>query len=122
MIQHRWHQDQKILEIEPEGPLQESDFRNLASQVDPVLRQRELLAGLLINGSHFAGWEDFGALVAHLRFIRDHHRHIHKVALLSDKPLLRVMPAIVSHLVSAEARPFSLHEKAEALEWLNAAG
>lgn len=122
MIQHRWHRDHQILEIEPDGPLQESDFRTLAAQVDPVLRDQDLLAGLLINGRHFSGWENFSALVEHLRFVRDHHRHIHKVAVLSDQSLLRLMPAIVGHFVSAEARPFSQSERQEALEWLASPG
>nr|WP_255771371.1 STAS/SEC14 domain-containing protein [Microbulbifer guangxiensis] len=122
MIEHRWHQDHGILEVEPHGPLQASDFSLLAEQVDPVLRERELLSGLLINGSDFSGWEDFSALLSHFRFVREHHRHIHKVAVLSDHSLLRLMPALVSHFVSAEARPFSLRERREALEWLAAPG
>ncbi|AOS98105.1 hypothetical protein AUP74_02710 [Microbulbifer aggregans] len=122
MIEHRWHQDHDILEVEPHGPLQASDFSLLAEQVDPVLREQELLHGLLINGRHFSGWENFSALLSHFRFVRDHHRHVHKVAVLSDDSLLRLMPALVSHFVSAEARPFSLDQRREALEWLASPG
>ena len=41
---------------------------------------RGKLTGLLIEARSFPGWDSFGALIQHLKFLRDHHRKIDRVA------------------------------------------
>ena len=45
-------------------------------------------------------------MIAHLRFVRDHHRHIKKIALVTDSAVGDVAEHLVSHFVSAEIRHF----------------
>jgi hypothetical protein len=118
MIEHYWHREHSVLEVRPMGPLQASDFRALAAQVDPVISEHGRLSGLLINAEHFPGWESFAALVSHCVFVRDHHKHIGKIAVVSDHTLLGFMPNLVDHFVSAEVRPFPASELPRALDWL----
>jgi len=118
MIDHDWYREHTILEVRPLGPLQEEDFQALAAQVDPVISEQGLLAGLLIDARDFAGWESFAALVSHCVFVRDHHRRIHKIAVVSDHRLLAYMPRLVDHFVSAEVRPFPSSDYERALDWL----
>ncbi|WP_237056836.1 STAS/SEC14 domain-containing protein [Microbulbifer sediminum] len=122
MIDHRWHYNHSVLEVLPGAPLTRADFEVLASQVDPVIEEHGSLAGILINAESFPGWEDFSGLVAHCVFIRDHHRHVHKVAVVSDQPLLGYMPRLVDHFVGADVRPFPGAERERALEWLAGPG
>lgn len=122
MIEHNWFCEHSVLEVRPVGTLQEGDFQLLAGQVDPILAEYGPLVGLLVDGSDFAGWQSFASLVAHCRFIRDGHRHIHKVAVVSDHTLLGFMPRLVDHFVGAEVRPFALAERERALDWLCGAG
>jgi hypothetical protein len=42
----------------------------------------------------FPGWESLGAMVAHLKFVRDHHRNIGRIAAVTDSELLRIMTMI----------------------------
>lgn len=42
----------------------------------------------MIQAGSFPGWESFAALVSHMRFVRDHHRSIGKVAAVSDSIIL----------------------------------
>ncbi len=72
----------------------------------------------MIDAESFPGWEDFSALVAHLRFVGDHHRNIQRVAVVSDSPVLAFLPRLASHFVAAEVRHFPYAQRADALRWL----
>lgn len=122
MINHSWHSDHSVLEVRPSGPLQVDDFHSLAAQIDPLISEHGCLAGLLINAQDFAGWKSFAALVSHCVFVRDHHSHIRKIAVVSDNALLGFMPRLVDHFISAEVRPFPASEYRLALDWLAEAG
>ncbi|GAA5442533.1 hypothetical protein Misp06_00707 [Microbulbifer sp. NBRC 101763] len=122
MIEHKWCQGHKILEIRPKGKFSAEDFHQLASQVDPVIREQGRIEGLMIDAEDFAGWENFVAMITHFRFVHDHHKHIQKIAVVSDNPVLSFMPHLVCHFISAEVRPFNSNEKSEALEWLENPG
>lgn len=118
MLQHELLRDRGILILRPEGALRAEDFAALAGAVDPYLEQHGELKGLMIDAPSFPGWEDFAALVSHLRFVRDHHRRIRRIAMVSDSALLTVGPKIANHFVSAEVRAFETAARAAALAWL----
>jgi hypothetical protein len=121
MIQHRLDQTDGILTISPQGPLAASDFEALRAEVDPFIERTGGLRGLMIEAEAFPGWEGFAGLTAHLRFVRDHHRLIRRVAVVSDSALLSHVPQLASHFVAAEVRRFAAAERAAALDWLRAA-
>ncbi|WP_295799258.1 STAS/SEC14 domain-containing protein [uncultured Microbulbifer sp.] len=122
MIEHCWHHNHDILEIRPVAHVNPAEFRALAAQVDPVISQQGGLQGLLIDARHFTGWQSFADLVSHCVFIRNQHRQLHKIAILSDNTLLRFMPQLLNHFVAAEVRPFRGSELQPALDWLSQAG
>ncbi|WNZ58272.1 STAS/SEC14 domain-containing protein [Microbulbifer sp. EKSA008] len=122
MIEHIWHQGDRILEVRPVGKLTVEDFQLLAAQVDPIISKRGRIEGLLVNAGDFAGWESFVAMISHFRFIREHQRHIRRIAVVTDNPILRFMPNLACHFISAEVRPFPEEESAQALEWLQKPG
>jgi hypothetical protein len=76
------------------------------------------LSGLLIEAPSFPGWEDFAALIEHFRFVRDHHKKIHRVAAVTDNSFLKVAPRIAAHFAHPEIKVFGGAEKARALAWL----
>jgi len=118
MIQHELLRERGILTLKPKGPLQADDFRTLAAVVDPYIEQHGDLKGLLLDAPAFPGWDDFAALVSHFRFVRDHHRRIRRIAVVSDSAFLSVAPKIATHFVSAEIRTFDAADRAAALAWL----
>ena len=121
MIQHELLRERGILILEPRGSLQARDFSALAAVIDPYIEQHGDLNGLLINAPSFPGWDDFAALLSHLRFVRDHHRRIRRIAVVSDSRFLSVAPKIANHFVSAEVRTFDAADRAAALDWLGTA-
>jgi hypothetical protein len=121
MMRHQLLQDEGVLVVSPEGSLTSEDFAALAREVDPYIERNGKLAGLLIEAASFPGWHDFGALIAHLRFVRDHHRKINRVAVVSDSQFLSVAPRIAEHFVAAEVKHFPAGQRQAALDWLSGA-
>src|SRR5258705_13160122 len=120
MLNYDLRFDDGILVLKPEGPLEAADFTRLARQVDAYLGRKGTLRGVLVEARAFPGWQDFGALIAHLKFIRQHHRKIEKIAILTDGGVAAVMPRIARHFVRAEIRPFAIAEQSAAWSWLAA--
>ena len=83
MLNHELRLDQGLLVLRPDGPLEASDFAIVQGLVDAYLAKSGTLRGVLIHANRgFPGWKDFAALVAHLKFVKDHHRKIEKVAVV----------------------------------------
>ena len=118
MLKHELLHDEGILILRPQGPLQADDFTSLAAVIDPYIQEQGKLRGIMIDAPSFPGWDSFGALASHLRFVRDHHRLIGKIAAVSDSPILSAVPQLAKHFVKAEVRHFNANEKATALAWL----
>jgi SpoIIAA-like len=118
MIHFELLRDQRILIITPDGPLEKADFERLAKEVDPFIVSKGKLVGLMIYSKSFPGWDSFGAFVSHLKFIADHHRHIERIAAVTENGFLKIVPRIADHFVQAAIRHFDFDEKDKALAWL----
>jgi len=119
MISHELLRDRGILIVKPLGPLEQADFETLAREVDPYIEAQGQMNGLLISAKLFPGWKDFAALVSHLRFVKNHHQKIRKVAAVTDSGFLSIMPQIANHFVDAEVKHFEYRDKHRALDWLS---
>jgi hypothetical protein len=118
MIRFELLRDRRILLITPDGPLQTADFEQLANEIDPFIAANGKLVGVMIDAKSFPGWDSFGALVSHLKFVADHHRQIERIAAVTDSGFLKIVPRIASHFVQASIRHFDVSEKDRALAWL----
>ena len=120
MVHYELWRPEGILVLRPEGSLEASDFQKITQEVDPYIEANGKLHGVMLDAEAFPGWKDFAALVAHLKFVKDHHRKIEKIAAVSDSSFLSIAPKIASHFVQADIRHFSRSQKEEALAWLKA--
>jgi hypothetical protein len=59
--------------LQPHGSLSESDFVRASEVIDPSIAEDGSLPGLIIIAKEFPGWESFGALVSHIKFVKNHH-------------------------------------------------
>jgi hypothetical protein len=109
--------DKSVLVLEPKGELTAADFERVAAEVDPYIESTGELAGLVVIAKEFPGWDDFAALTSHFRFVREHHRKVRRVALVTTSRFLSAVPAIASRFVSAEVKKFPMHEQEAALRW-----
>jgi SpoIIAA-like len=104
MIEYDLDTEHSILHVQPKSPLEQDDFVKLTKAVDPHIEATGGPAGLIIEAPSFPGWESLGAMVNHFRFVRDHHKHIKKIAVVTDSHLGDVAERLASHFVSAEIR------------------
>ena len=118
MITHTLDKEHSILHLRPEGALEKTDFEGLAKVVDPYIKESGGLAGLIVEAPKFPGWSSFGAMVAHLKFVREHHRYIKKIAVVTDSAMGNVAEHLVSHFVSAEVRHFPANAVEAAKRWV----
>jgi hypothetical protein len=118
MLQIKFDRDAGIVTVTPSVPLNENDFSVLASEVDPYIEKEGKLNGLIIEVESFPGWENFAGLISHLKFIREHHKKIEKVAAVSDGKIVSIMPQIVDHFVNAKVKYFPYENLDEAILWM----
>ena len=118
MLHHEIDTEQGILTVTPSGELSATDFKQLTDVIDEYNSGNEPMRSVMILAEHFPGWDSFGALFQHLKFIRHQRDLVRKVAAVTDSGFLTVMPHIVDHFIKADVRHFDFSEKAQALEWL----
>ena len=119
MIEHTLDTANSILHIRPKSALGEGDFAELAKTVDQHIEKTGTgLAGLIVEVQAFPGWESLGAMAAHFRFVRDHHRRVRKVAIVTDSAIGNVAEHFASHFVAAEIRHFRAGELEAAKQWI----
>jgi SpoIIAA-like len=118
MIEYELDAEHSILLVRPQSALDKDDFVELAKAVDPQIEASGDLAGLIIAAPSFPGWDSFGAMVTHFRFVRDHQKHIKKVAVVTDSHLADVAEHLGSHFVSAEIQHFPAGQIEQAREWI----
>ena len=118
MLNYEFMNNAGILLLHPDEPLEASDFTTLASQVYVYLQGHGKLHGVLIHAKSFPGWKNFSALLAHLKFLKEHLKKIEKVAVVADGAVADILPGIANHFVHAEVRHFDFTREHDALEWL----
>ncbi len=122
MLNYELRHDEGILVLHPEGPLEAADFISITSQVDTYLEGHGKLHGVLIHAKSFPGWKDFAAMLAHLKFLKEHIKKIEKVAVVADGALANIMPNIAKHFVHAQVRHFDFVREDAAWDWLGQTG
>ena len=118
MIKYDLDKPNSILTVRPESSLDKSDFTELAKAVDPEIEANGKLAGLIINAPGFPGWDSFGAMVTHFRFIRDHQKHVGRIAVVTDSHIGDFAARLGSHFISAKIRQFPAGQVEQAREWI----
>jgi tRNA U38,U39,U40 pseudouridine synthase TruA len=109
-----------LLTVEPLGSLQAADFEKLVQEVDPYIEEQGKLNGLMILAQSFPGWDNFAAFVSHIKFVKNHHQKIKKIAAVTDGSFLSILPQIANHFVAAQIKHFDFNDKDAALNWLKA--
>jgi hypothetical protein len=113
MLEHSLDTARSILHVRPTSALQQEDFAQLARTVDPHIERTGDLAGLIVETA-----DSLEAMAAHFRFVRDHHRHVRKVAIVTDAPLGTIAEKLASHFVSATIRHFPAGQVDAARQWI----
>lgn len=117
MIRVTVHSDEGMILVEPTGPLEQSDFEKLTREIHSFSKSTGRLPGLVIHTKVFPGWGDFGGFLHHMKFVKEHHREIPRIAIVTDSAMGVVGPGIANYFVSAQVRHFKYDKLDEARQW-----
>lgn len=109
-----------ILVLTPHAPLSQADSSGLSATVDAYLSDHDKLRGVLVHSKGFPGWENFGGFTAHMHFVREHHKKVDRVAVVTDSHFAGIAELLGKHFVSAEVKHFAYADDAKAMDWLKA--
>ncbi len=118
MLKVTYDENSLIVTLEPQEALSKEDFQNAAKIIDPLIQLHKKLNGIIICTKDFPGWDSFGALIKHLKFIAEHHKKVTHVAFVTDSLIGDVAEYIGSHFVSAQVKEFEFNKLEEAKEWI----
>lgn len=118
MIEYDLDAQHSILWVQPKSAIGEDDFVKLAGVVDPHIEATGGLGGLIIEAPAFPGWDSFGSMIKHFRFVRDHHKNVKKIGVVTDSHLGDFAERLASHFVSAEIRHFPAGQTEAARQWI----
>ena len=118
MIDHSFDAAQGILHLRPKAALTKEDFAQISGTVDPHIEKAGRLTGIIIELAAFPGWDSIGAMAAHLRFVRDHHKKVQKIAVVTGAKLGAVAEKLASHFVAATIQHFPAGQADAARKWI----
>ncbi len=117
MLQVEIDKKKGIALLEPDGPLSRDDFESAARLIDPYIEKVGQLNGLVIHARSFPGWDSFSGLSSHLKFVREHHKKIARVAFVTDSGVGDFGESVASHFVNAEIKGFPYQQLEQAKKW-----
>lgn len=106
-----------VLVVDVNQPLRAQDFDAVAATADSWLATHPELPGIVIHARSFPGWENVTSMLHHIRFVRDHHRQVQRVAVAADGWSAEIVPRIAEHFVEASVRAFGFDEFETAVRW-----
>lgn len=118
MINIHLLEDEGIILVEPVDALEKADFEKLATEIDSFPAGTSSLTGLIIHTKLFPGWDDFNAFLHHMKFVKDHHKRIQHLAIVTDSRIGAIGPSVANLFVSAKLKHFPFNALAEAKEWV----
>ena len=112
------NKDNGILILQPHGALKKEDFDHAVKVIDPFIEECGKLKGIIIYTKTFPGWEDYAAFNRHLTFIKNHHKKVKKLALVTDSLVGDFGELISSHFISATIKNFDFDNIGDAKAWI----
>ena len=104
--------------LEPSGKLSKDDFTQAAAIIDPFIECNGKLNGLIVHTPNFPGWDSFGALINHLKFVKNHHHQISHIALVTNSALADVAEHLTGHFIHARIKHFDYYQLEDATLWV----
>lgn len=106
-----------VLTAEVTQALRIEDFETLAATVDPWMREKGELTGLVLHLRGFPRWASLGSVVRHVRFVVGHQGKLGRLALVTDTPAAGTLAAAADRVVHPQVRAFGYADLASAQAW-----
>jgi len=119
MIDIKLDESTGVALVQLHGKLSEDDFKQAAMEIDPYIEKAGKLNGVILYSRDFPGWDSFSGFFKHVKFIKDHHKKLVRVALVTDSKLVNAAEHVVKHIVRAEVETFPYDQLERARGWVS---
>ncbi|MGE5276507.1 MAG: STAS/SEC14 domain-containing protein [Acidobacteriota bacterium] len=116
-VSHRLLPELGVIVVEVREALRAQDFDALSATADSWIEAHGDLNGIVIHAREFPGWENLGSFLRHVRFVRNHHQKVKRIALAADSKLASLAPRFGEHFVKAEVKGFGYGDLETAVAW-----
>ena len=99
--------------------LKVDDFRQIAPQVDSIIRQFGKIR-LLIDATQFDGWENIAAFENHSAFVKSHQQRVERIAVVVAHDWQHWLIGAVRIFVHPDVKAYGKAQESEALQWIGA--
>jgi len=106
-----------LIVASPMGAMAEDDIKVFGNTIDNYINEHDRVPNLVFRVETLPHWNSFSALIHHIRLVKNHHRIIAKVAIVSDSSIMSFVQPIADHLTEAKIRQFSERALDDALNW-----
>lgn len=117
MIDVEIRRSENVIVARPEGRISAEDFRSFASTIDGYINEHDAVPRLVFRLDELPNWKDADAMLAHFHLVKDHHKVIPRVAVVSDSSLLALLRPLVDQFTGARVRRFPADALDDAINW-----
>jgi SpoIIAA-like len=117
MITIEKHDRHNIFVLTPAKAITSDDIAQLNRQINDYINAHDKVPNLVLRAERVPVWENFEALTDHIKFVRNHHRLVKKVAIVSDAKLVWLVRPVVDSFTGAKVRRFSADAFDKAYAW-----
>jgi hypothetical protein len=117
MIDVEAKRSENVFILTPKGSISAEDIKTVASTIDVYINEHDAIPRLVFRLSQLPHWKDFEAMTAHFQLVKDHHKIIPKVAIVSDSSLLALVRVLVDQFTGARIRRFPEEAFDDAVNW-----
>ena len=97
--------------------LKADDFREIAPQINSIIRQHGKIR-LLIDASGFNGWENITAFEHHAEFVKRHQQNVERIAVIVGHDWQYWLIGTLRMFLHPEVRAYDKGRANEALQWI----
>ena len=118
MLVVTYDESKSIVILEPDGNLTDDNFMLACNIVDTHIELKNSIIGIIVITKEFTNWDSFADLLQHLVFVRDYHRKIKHIALVSDTTVVGFADRMIRHFSQAEVCSFPYNNFEHARKWM----
>ncbi len=117
MVKIEFSESRHVAIVTPERDLTVDDIQTISKTIDAHINTHDIVPNLVLCATHLPHWDSFSAMKQHFKLVRDHHKLIRKVAVVSDDFAMKALPYLMDHFVKAKVRHFSGSRMQAAIDW-----
>lgn len=106
-----------VIRAQVVGEVAAADWDAAAPILDRAIQQHGRIK-LLLDAREFDGWQNLAAAMGHIDFVKAHHQHVDRVAVITARQWQHWLVALAKHFVSAQLKAFEPQHIEAAQNWL----